>query len=91
MAEGGRSQQPRDPVVDVLAAVVGMEPEDREGELREHLLEHRRQVGLGDPAKHASRGPPGQRTHGAINLGQQRHIGPRVAPARKDTRVRCTP
>ena len=36
------------PVVDVLAAVVGVEPQQLEGKLREHLLDDGQQVGLGD-------------------------------------------
>ena len=33
-------------------------------------------------AQHARRGGPGQRAHGAIDFGQQRHVGARVAPGK---------
>ncbi len=41
-------QQPRYLVVDVLAAVVGVQAQDLERELRQHFLDHAEQVRLGD-------------------------------------------
>ena len=35
-------------VIDILAAVIGMEAENHEPELRQHLFNHRQQMRLGD-------------------------------------------